>query len=305
MKNILILFVSILFICSCAKGASNSESGREKERDTIEMPEIPSDLRDPTARADYLITHFWDKLDIKDTDKSHDRTLMEQSLVNFLSILPYASNDSVIKNGFAILLERTWEDQYVYKFLKDTARAYLSDADSPMVSDNQYLLFMEAQLETDHLTSSERLRLEDMVEMVSKNKTGTKATDFTFIMPDGKSSSLYQTLVPGKNMLLIFFDPDCELCEEVIDKLKTDRKIERGISEGNLQILAVYAGDKEKSWRRKASAMPDSWTVGINKSEIEENDLYYLPGMPTIYLLDGEGTVKEKDISIDKLLNVY
>lgn len=297
MKHILITILAFLLTVSCARGASSRGSEKD-ERDTIEMPEIPSNLREPTERADYLITHFWDKLDFTDTVKTHDRALMEQSFVNFLSILPYASTVETVKNGFAILLDRAGEDTSTFDFFTRTANDYLSDPDSPMHSEEVYLLYLDVLKDNRNLTPSERIRIEDRIEMVSKNRKGTAASDFSYKTADGKESTLYKTLTPGKDMLLIFFDPECENCEEVMRQMQKNESLNNNIKEGKLQILAIYSGENEEAWLKKAERLPANWTVGINMNEIEDNELYYLPTMPTIYLLDDGGIVMEKDLQL-------
>lgn len=298
MKYLATILMVLALTASYACNAQSPSHDNEREADTIEMPEIPSHLIQPTERADYLITHFWDRLDINNTDISHNRALMEQSFVNFLSILPYASADSIVVEGFSNLLKKTKPDSSVLKAIMENAEDYLSQADSPMQSEEQYNLYLTALINSDILSSSQQIRTADKIEMLSKNMKGSRATDFTFTTPEGSQSSLYKLLKPGKQLMVIFFDPDCESCEEVIKTIQTKDEITKDIQAGKLEILAVYSGENEKSWKRKAGTMPSTWTIGINKSEIEDNELYYLPMMPTIYLLDDKGIVIEKDIQI-------
>lgn len=297
MKQFLIFTFLLVLSLSNVKGAGVNSS-QQKERETIDMPDIPSDLKDPSKRADYLITHFWDKLDFNDRSKTSDAPLMEQSLVNFLSILPYASSENVVKNGFSILFDRAEKDKDTFSMLTRTTTAYLSGHDSPMHSDLLYLIYLDVIKDSPSLTDSERIRIEDRIEMFGKNRQGTKAADFSFKTPDGKTSSLYETLIPGKDTLLIFFDPECENCEVVMEKIQQNKALNKDLKDGKLRILAIYSGDNEVSWLRKAARLPSSWTVGINDGEIEEEELYFLPVMPTLYLLDGNGIVMEKDLEI-------
>lgn len=296
MKQVLIFFSIFLLASSCARGATSR--AEHKEGDTIEMPEIPSNLRQPAERADYLITHYWDNLDMNDTLQSHDRPLLEQSFVNFLSILPYASSEDIVKNGFSILLEKTSADSYVYKGIIDMTNQYLFEPDSPMYNEDIYLIYLNAWKDSKTVNETEKIRIEDRIDMVSKNRKGSPATDFSFKMPNGAVSTLYETLEPGKDLMLIFFDPDCENCEETMNFIQSNLEITNDIRAGRIKILAVYSGDNESAWRRKAATLPSSWTVGINVSEIEDQELYYLPAMPTIYLIGSDGKVKGKDIMI-------
>ena len=305
MKKIQFLAVAtLLFVSGCAKG-NNIETKQESsinQEDTvfkITLPRIPDELKEPADRADYLIRHYWDNLDFNDTAKSLNSDFMEQSLVDFLYVLPYASSEKVVSDGFSIMLDKASINEEAYKKLTGIADDYLYNPNSPMLSEEQYIIYLDALIKRPNLSESQKIRLEDRIEMVSKNRTGTKATDFTYEKPDGSVSSLYQSLpAKGKDMMLIFFDPECESCEEVLARLKDDENLNASLEEGSIEVLAIYSGDNVDSWRRKVEELPATWTIGINKHEIEDNDLYFFPGMPTIYIIDSEGIVRAKDLHL-------
>lgn len=290
---------SLLFFNSLAYGNPEKTQGNPV---TIDLPAIPEELKTPTERADYLIEHYWDLLDVNDTGMTKDVPLIEQSLVNFLSILPFASSDTVVRQGFETILLRSAVDPSFSQLIRDLSTDYLIGSGSPMASDSQYITFLRARLNTDSLPEYERLRLEDTIEMMSRNLPGTSATDFSFETPDGTSHYLYDFLKEFQGqLLLIFFDPDCENCEETMRQLAGDKDVESDIKGGMLKIIAVYSGNNYDSWMKKVETFPSSWTVGINDGSIEEDDLYYFPSMPTIYLLDAEGTVIERNIKVNEL----
>lgn len=167
--------------------------------------------------------------------------------------------------------------------------------------DRQYAENLERKLNSENLTQTERLRVEDALANANKNKTGSQATDFSFILRDGTESSLYETLPSDDEglLLLVFFDPDCDSCAEVMESMRKDPGIESAAAEGSLKILAVYAGSNENAWRRKAESFPRYWTVGMAGEEIEEEEIYDLPSMPSVYLLDSGGKVLSKPLPAD------
>lgn len=292
-----IILTGIFFIVSCAHGASSANE--DSNPATIELPAIPESLREPSQRADYLIEHYWDNLDFRDTVKSHNEALIEQSFVDFLSVMPYASSEGVVEEGFSILLEKASADPQAYKMLTRMADDYLYDPNSPMLSEDLYLVFLNS-LSNAHTTNYvQRERIADRIEMVSKNRTGTPAMDFTYETANGNQSSLRKSLPnAGAQLMLIFFDPECENCDETLKRIQENEKIMQDIASGSLKILAIYSGENKEAWKRKASTLPREWTVGININEIEDNDLYFFPAMPTIYLLDSDGIVIKKDLRV-------
>ena len=48
--------------------------------------------------------------------------------------------------------------------------------------------------------------------------------------------------------------------------------------------------------------MPAGWTVGLDTGEISRRNLYYMPEMPSLYLLEGDKTVILRDASPEEAL---
>lgn len=280
--------------CSGKQKEETAQSSQQDSVELLEMPQIPSEITDPNQRADYLAIHFWDNMDFRDTLRSYNKEFLEQNFVNYASFLPYASDSLKVIDGFSTMLKKAEVDRKAYDLLMKTVDSYLYDPNSPMLNEDLYILFLRSVMQSDYLGSDEKVRLDYRLEQVSKNRPGMKAADFKFKTPDGKVSTLRQSL-PDHNLLLIFFDPECENCERILGKLQEDPVLAENIASGNISVLAVYPGEKEESWRKKASTMPKTWTIGIN-DDIEDKELYYLPAMPIIYEIDKTGTVIQKDI---------
>ena len=66
------------------------------------------------------------------------------------------------------------------------------------------------------------------------------------------------------------------------------------------QIIAIDAENDRDAWTRTKDTLPAEWTVGFATTPILDNELYSLPGSPTLYILDSEGTVIMKDPAPDQ-----
>lgn len=73
------------------------------------------------------------------------------------------------------------------------------------------------------------------------------------------------------------------------------------VSGGALRVLAVCAEEDRALWERTKSDLPADWTVAYDVSGILQKELYVLPAMPTIYVLDSDNTVVLKDPRMDVL----
>lgn len=266
---------------------------------TVEMPEIPTELRQPSERADYLVVHFWDKADFADNEITEDEAIIGRSFANFLSVLPYSSSSEIVTEGFRRMIDKSHENGKVYKQLTGMAEDYLNDRESPWKSEETYLLFLRALSTSQHISETNKARIDDRIELMMKNPIGGVATDFVYSTRDGNQGTLKEYIDESEGeTMLIFFDPECDHCDEVIDKISANEEIKRRIKTKKLRILAIYPGENKKSWEAKADMLPSEWTIGICPEKIDEEELYYLPSMPTIYLLDAEGRVKQRNLEI-------
>lgn len=299
MKNFIrFLTVPLLLVLFVSPTFASAGKERETEGAVFPLPAIPDSISVPAQRADFLLTHFWDNVDFNSLKASRSTDFLEQGLADFLSVLPHVSSDSVAVAGFGTMLERVSSNRDAFTVLTGLADDYLSGKSSPFRSDDFYISYLSALSNTKGLLEQQKARIEDKIEMVSKNRIGSVATDFSITTISGVQTSLYEFIGEGPgDVLLIFFDPDCGNCEVILGRLGADSKLRDAIAEGALRVLAVYSGDDEKAWRRKAESLPPTWGVALNKGDIEEDDLYYLPEMPTLYLLDSGGMVLDREMN--------
>lgn len=289
MKNILYKILAIWLLAYPFQSFSQ-ESIRE-----LPLPTVPDTIRVPADRADFVMTHFWDAMDFSDTLLTHDDAFMEQTFVNYLSLLPHAHQDSLptLINGF---IDRANINEEAYSKIHDLAGIYLNSPDSPMRNEEYYIIFLRHAVEKGSLNEAERGRAAFKLEMALKNRPGTKAPDFNLTTRDGDRRKLTKLLAPGNNVV-IFYDPDCNHCAETIELLRNAPKI----AEAN--VIAVDAAEDRYLWDATKDQLPEEWTVAYATDPIQDTEEYIFPEMPTIYLLDGNGTILLKEASVENLLN--
>ncbi len=288
-----IFIVSLLTMACSSKGNSSGDNtSLDSTSMELPLPNVPKNLVTPTDRAQYILLHFWDKMNFRDTIRSHDKEFMERNFVNFLSLFPHANFEDLspaVKN----LLQQSFKDQQSFDIIEDLAEKYLFDAGSPMRGENYYIIFLEETLKLPHLQKDKRLRPESQLKTVMKNRPGSKATNFTYLTREGKRSTLYNT--KANMLMLVFYDPECSHCTDILKSLDESIIINEVIELGDLSVLAVYTEGKRDVWDSTKASMPKNWTVAIDESSIVDKGLYDLPAMPIIYLLDSDKNVLLKD----------
>ena len=187
--------------------------------------------------------------------------------------------------------------------MKDISEKYLYDPNSPMLSEDYYILFLEHFVDAAILGKYGTIRPRRQLEAARKNRPGMTAADFAYTTREGNATMLHKTIAEG-DVLLIFYDPDCEHCKEIMKELQENETLADAVALGKIKVLAVYSGDDYALWKRTAVSLPADWTVGYESGVLQENGSYVLRAMPTLYLLDSAKKVLVKDMQPIQLFHL-
>ena len=191
------------------------------------------------------------------------------------------------------LLAKVEQNNATARFLT-LAEKYLYDPNSPYRSDEKYLLFLQYAATHQLADYTTNPRYQKHYTMVQKNRIGHKATDFPYTTQAGKKGQLYDLQSPY--ILLFFHDPNCKECQLVKQQLESQHA---HFAQKGVQVVAVYIDDEVEAWQK--AQYPSAW-LSVYAPEIEQQDLYDIKALPTLYLLDTNKYVLQKDVSLDKIL---
>lgn len=284
-----------LTLCGACGGRADSGTGKVSEEWQLELPApaVPDSIAEPEERAAWAALRWWDALDFSDHRRSLDTAFMEQNFSNFISVAAYADSIGRVQ-GVERLMKRAEADSAAWRFVVDVAEKYLYDPNSPFRSDELYAPFLRAQLASPLADEARRVRDAHRLKMAMKNRVGTRATNFRFVTADGRDMSL-SDVRSEKEILLIFYNPDCESCGEVVERFGKLPMTEW------FSVLAIDAESDRGRWEATKMDMPEGWTVGYALSPLLDEDMYDLKASPTIYVLDSTGVVIAKDIPPESL----
>lgn len=164
---------------------------------------------------------------------------------------------------------------------------------SPFRNEERYISFLNEFLSDESLPGNLRMRAKERLRIASLNRPGSTAADFEFIDRNLRQGSLHTTT--GERIMLIFYDPECPHCNDILSELAASVNLNEAIATGQMTVIAIYAEGKRDLWDSTKSDMPDNWQVGYDLTGILDRGLYDLPAMPVIYLLDSTCRVLLKD----------
>lgn len=112
-----------------------------------------------------------------------------------------------------------------------------------------------------------------------------KFMDFSFITTDDSTHNLSD--YSSKYVLLYFYNPECNECNDLKKKISKDEKINQLIEEKQLIVIALVPEVKKEYWQFFSNKIPKNWVNGWK----EDDDIIikkYLKKVPTLFLLDGQ-----------------
>ena len=279
------------------------------------MAEIPVMITEPMERLTWLSQHFWDRFTATDSLYFCDSVTvngvpalqLEQQLGMFATLveeIPLPDGVKAMELFFDRLeaFQRAKPSGNVLPETVALASRYFYDPNSPVRSEDLYLPFVSRLASSPLIREDYRQGYAWDARMCALNRTGTQAADFTFIDTAGKRRSLYSIRAP--RTLLIFGNPDCQACRELLEQMESYPEISAQIADGSLKVLDIYIDEDIALWKERMHSYPAQWINGYDPSyAIRENLIYNVRAVPSLYLLDAKKTVLLKDATPEKVLN--
>ncbi len=288
-----IRFLIILFLVVCTPLAVCAQQR------VFPLPDVPKTLVTPADRANYLALHYWDNYDFSDNSLIGDEDISEQGFSNFISIMPYVSEK---ESAFKVLAQKMSKNAKMGDYFMAIAQKYLAEPLSPVYDESLYILLLQCYLSLDGISEKERSEYAFVLKMAQKNRLGTQAADFPFVLKNGKCSSLSD--VKGEYILLFLGDPECDVCTDTKERMQQSPLLMELIAKGQLKVVSVCVEGATEAWRKTNA--PDGWLDACDdKGIIYDQLLYDIPGLPVLYLLDYNRKVLVKNATVGLIENFF
>ena len=261
-----------------------------------QLSDIPDSLTTPDARSEYLIEHYWDKFEVENRAYLKSPQVAEQAFVDFTSIMRIAPRENTMK-GIDNLLKRASCDEDILLMYADMADKYLYSGQGTFVSEEAYLPFVEAVLDSKKVDKLYKLRYSSQYDVMTKNQLGMEITDFEYKLP-GKDKTYRIRKLKSPFILLYINDPECEDCSLATLRLSVSQALLNEVRAGRLTILSLYPDGETEEWLAGAKEYPQEWVV----ASMENGDRCFdLRIMPTLYLLDKDKKIILRNASLEEV----
>lgn len=287
-RQLIIAIVASLLMLGCTSKAKKTEPAKCYRFLRVFPPSQASD----EEKLAYMRDHYWDKFDFADTlyTTKADTIEMLRVYADYVSNFVGPFNQEPIRK----LMERASASKKMFDYFGMLSEKVLHDPNSPYRSDELYIAVLEAQIASPHYDRYEKMAPEYDLQIVSQNRIGHKANDFSYTVANGKSYRMYD--LKSDFTIIYFNNPGCSLCRDITKAMKESEIISKMVRNGKLKVLAIYPDEQLDEWLKHRADMPNEWINGYDKGQlIDRENLYNVNAIPALYLLDKQKVVLVKD----------
>lgn len=266
--------------------------------------EIPEAQQMPNKDAflQYYTKHIFDHYNFQDT-----RMLTHPMLYEKLKDWCGFAFEMKISDGartVSKLLTKAKVNDTTYNAFFDYLERDFGFFKSDHWTEDIYLEMLRNALDYNKLENSRRVRYETLYALHNKNLAGQQVPNFNILWPDNSTSTLYD--IESDYLILFFQNPDCPTCTEMRRIFAANDTLNQAIDNGKIKVLTIYFNEDENLWRNyvKTKANPRYLHGWEFEHKIVDEDLFYTPYIPFLFLLDKDKKVIKKELLKDEV-NYY
>lgn len=231
----------------------------------LPLPKVPSSLTDPGKRADYVALHFYDEMDWNNWSNIEEENLL-QDWANFLSVLPHCTESG--KKSAITQLAQTLPADAIETF-SNMAEDYLTMPESELFDEHTFIMILKALADSPATGKAMASAFTARCEYLGRALPGTTAPDIltgtlqgALGLEEDETTMLSDLTGVADQIMIIFYDPECEDCHARMEYLLEDHATQLKIKNGELYIVTVRITD-------------------------DAEETYPILSVPSIYMLDG------------------
>lgn len=257
----------------------------------MEYPEVPDRLTKPNLRADYMIEHLWDNVDLEKTVIA-DRQAFADAFTDYLSMFAVADVPEVEK-AVAKFVNRIQKNSSNLQLLQDALEVLVYDPRSQYCSDDVYQIFGAELAKCKAVDAQRRRVIEQRVSALKNSRKGATVGGLT--LRSGDRQVPIEDLTSDCIILIVNVEGNFDTNFLKI-RLGADLATQRLVENGAVSIVSVY--DKSMSSR---SGDEPNWYV----AEVSNVDgLFDTRIVPAVYVLDKARKIVTKFPTDEQLLTI-
>lgn len=255
----------------------------------FEYPVAPEELSEFRDKCDWLVTNFWNPLDVKNK-QAVDQAKLNHAFQVYATTAQFADKAKVTAGIDKVMKSLQKNPMLLFQFTK-AAEECIYGPRAEIWIDELYLRILDSALANKKFPASRRARYELQQKQLTNSMIGNPPPSFVFTRPNGEEAKYFTMSTPT---IIIFGDPDCDDCRIAKLRMQSNVSFSKAVADGKVNVLFILP-DPDEGWKDRFKDFPKGWTVGASESV---SDLFDIREIPEVYVVDSEGKIAAKHISI-------
>lgn len=296
-RHNILLYSLLLAVILIATPKLSAQSSTTAEQTTFfPYPQVPDELVTLQDRTDYLMTHFWERCDMRNAFSFKPQ--LAGAISDWLSFTQFASPE-VTEKSINAFLENIKKQPDNLLFVVRQAESYLYSDTAQYRNETVYQQFLNALLTNKKVSSADKARYEHQNNLINRSGIGTTPPDMKYTTQSGETRSLAADT--AEVLIVMFVDPDCIDCRIARARLDAHPRTTELIEAGIIKVVALYPDKPNEEWTQYAAKPPKNWIMGTAP---DADEYFDMRTSPEFYVYDENHMLILKHINIDILLDI-
>lgn len=175
-----------------------------------------------------------------------------------------------------------------------------TDYASVFADDVQMLLNLSAKIPAAYREQKSVMATLQILNNISRTSVGSQFLDFSFNTVDGRQTSLRECVEQNRYVLIDFWASWCAPCRASLPGIKA---LYDSFGDKGLCVIGVSLDKEQDAWLSAIQTFGMTWlqTSSLHYWDDEIAALYGVRAIPATVLIDGNGTIVERNVDIDSL----
>lgn len=283
-------------LCAIATLANSCSLDLEHKSGQVQ---IPSYIHEPLQRLDYLVDHYWDEVDVRDSLWTHDSLALRHKYEDYFALL--ASYSGVRRHALLKPLDHV--DGLLLEQVLDYYREYYSSEPTSSVKEMSLVYVLLWASNSPKVRAELQQEARASIRQLLKNQLGYTAEDISFQLDSLSTKLSRRPRMPYR--LLVLDSRWGNEGDSLRQHLMTSPLIQTLVRHKTLGITYLYLGSQAPTIEvlRQDSVTPRWIEQGVDLTDsVQRYQVYDVSRQPQLYLLRDSMKVVLKKATYDQLI---
>lgn len=261
----------------------------------FEYPVAPEEIKTLQEKADWVMQHFWDKMDFKNKE-ALNQAAVNDAMRTYVLPMQWAAKEEVDKSVEKLLKQLSKNPTLLLQFTKAAEQELYGQRASIWI-DEIYCRFLETFNKNKKVPAIRKKRYERQLTQIKNSLVKETPASFTYTTPGGNPGKFEPI---GVFTIIEFGDPDCDDCRMAKLKMETNIRFSELVDKGLVNVMFIVP-DPTDGWQDKLKGMPQHWIAGGSDTV---SDILDIRSTPSFFVVGKDGKLIAKNIGYETAMSL-